>query len=626
MDIWQKATWRSNLSFFFALFGYWLLLSFIDRGAFLLSVGSKIGDSSAVAYAFLYGLKLDVSLAAYLMVLPFLFFIFQQLLLRRPVSPWLLRGYVMLPTFLFAAVTVINLPLYEAWGEKVSKRAFIMGIDNLGGVFNSFDLGMIGQGVVVLLVFFGCAHYFYHLVVVRQANYLPQSWKNVSVIFLLGSVLLFSCIRGGYGRATLNPSSVYFSEVNLVNHVAVNTYWSFFKDLTKRTKENPYQFMDKEKAYGLCCVKPEARSDSVEQVLTTDRPNVILVVLEGVVAQVFEDLGGEKGVTPGMTRLMREGVNFTRAYAAADRSDKGIIAILSGFPAQGPESIIKYIPKHEKLPGVGQVFDSLGYATSFYHGGQSEFYNFKSYMLTHGIERVVDNANFPMQVQRSSWGVYDHVVGDRMLTDLHREREPFFSIFYTLVNHEPFDLSPSYKFGNKTKADAYRSTSFYTDSMLFDFIEQAKKEKWYEHTVVVVTSDHGHTYPQEKYGLDRPERYHIPLFVFGGALKAEWQGKKINDVVSQLDIASTLLHFAGMPAGRFRYSQDLFAKERQHTAFFNANNDFGLVNNEYAVSYDMQRRDISYSTVPTDKPQVRDSLMNVAKGYYQTVFSDFLIY
>lgn len=35
-------------------------------------------------------------------------------------------------------------------------------------------------------------------------------------------------------------------------------------------------------------------SDSITAVLHTDRPNVVLVILEGMVAQVFEDLGEKR--------------------------------------------------------------------------------------------------------------------------------------------------------------------------------------------------------------------------------------------------------------------------------------------------------------------------------------------
>src|SRR5690606_36446237 len=148
-----------------------------------------------------------------------------------------------------------------------------------------------------------------------------------------------------------------------------------------------------------------------------------------------------------------------------------------------------------------------------------------------------------------------------------------------------FHLSPSYRFGKDTKANAYRSTCYYTDTMLYNFIEQAKKQDWYENTIVVVTSDHGHIYPTEKYGLDRPERYHIPLFIFGGALKKTFRGKKVDEPVSQLDIAGTLAGFVNDKRMKFKYSRDLFAKGRKHVAFYNSNGTFGIVNGDAVVSY-----------------------------------------
>lgn len=621
----NKSIWRSNFVFFIVYFLYWIALSWFDRAVFMISNWSKFDDKKDVFYAYLYGLRLDASLTSYLLVIPFLFFTVQHLILKRTVSPWLLRIYTFVPTFLFAAITLINTPLYESWGEKISRRAIMLGFGTIGGVSSSVDAGMVIQGLIMLFCFFCLAHFFYHWFVVKVAKYTPQSFSTTLWTLFIGASLLFAMIRGSFGRATLNPSAVYFSDNNPSNHLAVNTYWAFLKDMTKSTKKNPYQFMDDATADSLLHSVLPTSQDSVYNILNTDRPNVVLILLEGMVGQIFEDLGGEADVTPHMKTIMAEGVNFTRAYSAADRSDKGMIAVMSGFPAQGTESIIKYIPKHEKLKAIGQIYDSLDYSTSFYHGGQSEFYNFKSYMFTHGINRVVDNANFGLNLKRNSWGVYDHVVAARMLNDLSKEEKPFFNVFYTLVNHEPFELDGGYKFGKATKGDAYRSTSFYTDTMFNSFIEKAKNTAWYANTIFVVVSDHGSYYPTQKFGLENPNRFHIPLFLFGGALKEEFKGKVINDVVSQLDVATTLWQFVSDEPSPFKYSTGLFTKNRSHIAFYNSNNTFGMITNSHSISYDMQGKAINFvDGIKSDVQQ--DSLINVAKAYYQEVFKDFQSY
>jgi len=621
----NKADWRSHISFLLSYFLYWYVLFLFDRTAFLISNWSKFEEKSDIIYSYLYGMRLDASLACYLIVLPFLFYIIQLFCIRKPVSPWWLRIYTLVPTVIFALITIVNNPLYESWGEKISKRAILLGAGTVGGVTSSVDIEMLVIAGITLVLFFTVAHYTYHGIVVKVAKYKSQNIMSTVILLIVGAFVLFTFIRGGYGRATLNPSAVYFSDNTTSNHLAVNTYWAFIKDMMKSAKKNPYQYMSDEDAQLI--VKPilPIASDSMANLLKSDRPNVVLILLEGMVAQVFEELAGEKGITPNMDKLMREGVNFTRAYSAADRSDKGMIAVMSGFPSQGTESIIQYIPKHEKLPAIGQIYDSLGYSTSFYHGGQSQFYNFKSYMFTHGIARVVDNADFDLNEKRNSWGVYDHVVADRMLTDLDADRKPFFTVFYTLVNHEPYNLDGGYKFGKKTKADMYRSTAYYTDTMIGNFVDRAKSKEWYDNTIFVVVSDHGNIHPKEKFGLEHPERYHMPLFMFGGALKDDWKGKQIDSVVSQLDIATTLWNFVSDKPSPFKYSFDLFSKNRNTVAFYNSNSTFGIITNKQAVGFDVQAGKIVYND--GDKlSNEKDSLINIAKAYYQVVFKDFQQY
>lgn len=622
----NKTVMKSSLSFFSIYFLYWIALCWFDRTVFLINNWGRFEEVSDIFYAYLFGLRMDLSLTSYILVVPFLFFIVQNIFIQKSISPWFLRIYTLIPTVIFGLITLINLPLYEAWGEKISKRAILLGLGTVGGVSSSIDMGMIIHAAIIMAIFFLIAHFFYHKLVVRFAVFQKATVLTSFGYLIFGSVLLFSFIRGGYGRATLNPSAVYFSDNNPSNHLAVNTYWAFLKDLMKNSLENPYQFMDQELADELTQVVLPGQEVLESNVLKSNRPNVVLVILEGMVAQVFENLGGETGVTNHMKSIMEEGVNFTRAYSAADRSDKGMIGIMSGFPSQGTESIIQYIHKHERLASISSLYDSLGYSTSFYHGGQSEFYNFKSFMYAHGVNRVVDSYNFPLDIQRNSWGVYDHVVAERMLEDLKDEKQPFFSIFYTLVNHEPFTLSEGYKYGNKTKADAYRSTAYYTDTMFNNLVNAAKKQAWYDNTVFVVVSDHGSIYPAEKYGLEHPNRYHIPLFIFGGALSDKYKGKVLDYVVSQLDIASTLWNFLSTEKSPFKYSSDLFAKNRKNYVFFNSNNTFGVVTNDQAVSFDMQGEKVAFvqnKSLPVDSVI---ELNTLSKAYYQSVFQDFLKY
>lgn len=617
---------RQVLLFLMGYAAYWMLLSEVDRLLFLVYLGELSEGSFWTNFwaTWKAGLKIDTSVTGYLLAVPFLFYIAQLFFIRKPVSIWWLRGYTLVFTVVCAAVTVSNILLYPSWSEKISRRSVMMGVETPQGVLASIDQSMVWQAVIILIVFFTFAHYFYHLVVVRLARYVALRWPYVILLFLGGAFTIFTMIRGGYGPATITPSVAYYSSNTALNHTAVNTYWALLDDFFRSPDQSPYEFMPADEAQAIVATALEHPSDSIPKILNTDRPNIVLIVLEGMVAQVFEKLGGEKGITPGMNALMGEGLTFTQAYSAAERSDKGMIALLSGFPAQGPESIIKHVVKHEKLPAITQVYDSLGYHISFYHGGQSEFYNFKSFLYAHGADKVVDDGDFGRSAARISWGVYDHIVAERMLADLNSTATPFFSMLYTLVNHEPFDMQGEMRFGNATKADAYRSTAYYTDSVVYDLVNQAKQQPWYENTLFVVVSDHGHFYPAEKYDLTRPERFHIPLFMFGGALKDQYRGEIISEIVSQVDLVNTLASFVGDDASRFPYARNLLVPKDRPSAFINSNRMIGVVTPQQSITYDTQGKQFAY--VKDEQDPGLDSLLNVVKAYYQNVFTDFQKY
>src|SRR5690606_33808669 len=123
--------------------------------------------------------------------------------------------------------------------------------------------------------------------------------------------------------------------------------------------------------------------------------------------------------------------------------------------------------------------------TSFFHGGESKFYNFKPYMLSHDIQKVVDKNNFSIKENTSKWGVFDHLTFQKQIGFLNKSPEPFFSILLTLNNHEPFDLPTPPRFGSKSLPNLFRSTAFYTDSVLYDYLNKAKQTAWYKNTLFV---------------------------------------------------------------------------------------------------------------------------------------------
>jgi len=620
---------KRELKLFAAYFFYWILLSFLDRFFFIFSFFEKIGPRpfEVILNAYWHGLKLDVSTACYLSVLPFLLFYLQKLVPGLVFTRIWRTLYTASITLIFGLTSIININIYREWGDKISKRAIDAFLISPSGAVASAESTPVLVPLLILLSFFIVATLYYRFVTSRIRVHSPYSSKADLLLFVMLSIVLFTGIRGGYGRAALNPSVAYYSENTFQNHAAVNTQWALLRDYFKsKNSKNPYQFFDKTKADTLLKEAFDAQADSAISILNTDRPNVVLIILESFVGDLIASMGGEKGITPNFEKLIQEGVFFDRIYAASDRSDKGMVGICSAFPAQGPESIIKSIEKHEELPAFGQQLDSLGYEGSFYHGGASEFYNFKSYMLTHGVGKIVDIAAFPLDQRKASWGVYDHLVFERMLQDFDAEKKPFFSTMFTIINHEPFELIGKYQFGNNSNANKFRSTAFYTDSVLYDFIEKAQKKSWYDNTLFIVVADHGHRLPAEKWDLYHPNRFHIPLLFFGNVIKPEYRGKTFHNIGNQTDLVKTLFTQMNIDSSPYPWSRDLLNPSTPAMAFYNSKDMFGIITPFQTISFDNVGKIINYRANTNMGKEENEHLLDIAKAYYQEVFRQYLTY
>ena len=123
---------------------------------------------------------------------------------------------------------------------------------------------------------------------------------------------------------------------------------------------------------------------------TAQSPNIVFILLESFTADVIKSMGGESGIAPNIESIISEGILFNNIYSTGERTDKGIVAILSSFPAQPTRSIIRENHKQIYLTSIAQEFKKRNYHTSFYYGGESEFFGLKSYLFSHAYDLVVD--------------------------------------------------------------------------------------------------------------------------------------------------------------------------------------------------------------------------------------------
>jgi phosphoglycerol transferase MdoB-like AlkP superfamily enzyme len=306
---------------------------------------------------------------------------------------------------------------------------------------------------------------------------------------------------------------------------------------------------------------------------------------------------------------------FTNIYASGDRSEKGLIAILSGYPAQHP-SIIKTPTKTEGLPSLTKSLYGQGYHSTYYYGGEPEFANIKSYLLNAGFEKIISKKDFASKDYNSKWGVHDHVLFTRFLNDLQTEKQPFFSTLFTLSSHEPYDIPIAPKFAGNDETTKFKNSFYYTDECIGNFIAAAKKQSWWNNTLIIMVADHGHRLPGDD-ANDAPSKFRIPLIFTGGALKEK---NSINPATgSQTDIVKTLLQQLNIPCDEFKWSKNLSDTTAKQFAFYNFIDGFGFVTPNGTVTFD----NVSKKIINKD-PSVNDQQLNYGKAYMQLSYEDFL--
>ncbi len=619
-----------SLSFFIKYFIGWCLFFILNRTFFEITFSHKLSDInfSEILLSYVYGLQMDASMAGYLCAIPFLFygiiFLFDLRLSFKPIKIY---------TYIFIVITsldcIANINIYREWGTKLNYRALEFLIYSPSEAFASSASSPIFFNIagLIFLIFIGIL-LFSNLVF--KTDYIAK--KPISVLFkipiyLFTLTLTFLAIRGGTDVAPMNTSKVYYSNYQILNFAAINTHWFLMSSIVSNLSndKNPYIYFSKnelEIKIDSLMVEPDTLQANI---FSVKKPNIILIIMESFTADIVKELGGEKGVTPKFSELIKEGLLFNHIYSASDRTDKGIVAVISGFPAQGIKSIIKENDKQINLPSMAKVLQSNGYQTSFFYGGDTDFSNFKSYILSHQYQTLYEKKNFKDAEMQSNWGAYDNITFKKQLSFLNTSNKPFFSTLLTLTNHEPFQLPANGKFGGNSLSNKFRSTSYFVDEALYQYIQNAKKQDWYANTIFIITADHGHRLPKETNEAYQPNKYHIPLLIFGGALKNKFRGKIIKKYGGQIDIASTVLNQLSIPDTSFKYSKDLLNPSVKGFAFYNWDNGFGYIDENKAISYDPTSNKTIFKKSITNNVE---ELMAIekAKALMQSVFEDYMDY
>jgi phosphoglycerol transferase MdoB-like AlkP superfamily enzyme len=603
-----------RLKFFFLHSIYWILLFIIARLFFLLyyfDLSVEIGIKE-VLLTFIHGLKLDISFTGYLMffVCYFLAFLF-WLDIKKVVK------VINIYTYFFSVIVIIaivgDLLLYKHWGFRLDSTP-ILYLKSPKDAAASVDFTIFLQFVFFIALFLFTAFYLHKYIVVKQ-DYTERK-RNILILplFVFLSLTLAIPIRGGVGIAPINPGTVYFSKKPFANHAALNVPWNAGYSLTHISEDDEISYFEGEKAETIFN-KMQEQSDSMFDVLKTNKPNIVIVIWESLSAKIVGPLGGMDSITPNFNDLMSEGISFHNFYANGDRSDKGIVSILSGYPAQPTQSIIKFANKTQSLSFLSKDLKKLNYTSSFYYGGDIDFANMRSYFLNGEYDEIYEVDDFSEDQRNSKWGVHDHVVFERLLNDIRKDTSNFLKVIFTLSSHEPFDVPMETVIVGNDDETRFLNSMVYTDRSLNTFINEFKKLPVWDSTLLIILADHGARHPGNSPNYP-PEKFHIPMVWTGGALKVK--ATAITNYCSQVDIVATLFAQMDIDYNEYSFSNNIFSNRKTQFAFYAFNNGFGYFTNNDSIVYD----NVSKKHILNSSESLQAST-DKGKAYLQVLMNDF---
>lgn len=536
-----------------------LAVSILTRAVLLWATGPGVAAAPADwAYAFGIGLLYDlIAMVYFAWPLVLLLWLMPRRWMAKPWARALVAGvcFVLLAVLLFVAVAE-----WTFWEEFQARFNFIA-VDYLvytteviGNIRESYPVGKIlaGLALVTCTVFLLTRRF---RTAVADG---PRFAARTVVVFgwLVATVLATWLVNGG--MKDRHPNAY-------VNELAGNGIYQFFSAYRNASLDYGRYYRTVPIADAWQQVRQQvATADAtflaptgIERHIHNEKPerrlNVVLISVESLSADFSGTYGRKDSLTPFLDSVTTQSLMFSNLWASGTRTVRGLEALSLSVPPTPGESIVKR-EHNEGLFSLGQVFRSKGYDAQFMYGGYGAFDNMNHFFGSNGYN-VHDRTEIADKDihHENIWGVADedlYTMAMKHFDADYSAKRPFFAHLMTTSNHRPYTFPTGrgpWPQGKRESAVAY------TDWAIGDFIKRARSKPWFANTVFVITADHCAS-SAGKAALP-VFRYHIPLWIYAPGHIAPG---RMDRMVSQIDIAPTILGLLGMDYDSRFYGVDVF--------------------------------------------------------------------
>ena len=313
---------------FFASYLALVLAFVVLKPAFMLAHHSLYVSAPArsLVAAMWHGLSMDLSMGAYFMVVPAILILVSCFVGAGRVMRRIECGYYIFAALVISLIAILDTALYSYWEFRLDTTPFEYFFSAPAMAMASVTTLQAIGGIIGWLAVAALFYALFYYVAVRKP--MPSSARvgryGRAALSAFLMVALFLPMRGSVTVSTMNLSRAYFSSDMRLNHAAINPAFSLMYSLTHSDDfASKFRFFSEDEARKLSAsmIGPFAPSDSTEHLLSVERPDVYVVVLESFSSHLLPCMGGEP-IAMRLDSIARSGLLFDNIYASSFRTDR----------------------------------------------------------------------------------------------------------------------------------------------------------------------------------------------------------------------------------------------------------------------------------------------------------------
>jgi glucan phosphoethanolaminetransferase (alkaline phosphatase superfamily) len=339
------------------------------------------------------------------------------------------------------------------------------------------------------------------------------------------------------------------------------------------------QFMDLSQAKDI--VNPVFVSTGDKKTLPN---NIVLIIVESL-GRDYTGFLNKKPYTPFLDTFSKQCMNFRFCYANGTRSIEMLPSIFCGMPGLIETHYLNSGYAGNTIQNAFDVFHRTGYSTAFFHGAANGTMFFQGFLQQTGTVKYFGRDEYPKELFKrdfdDNWGIFDEPYLQYFLRCCDTMRKPFFNAVFTLSSHHPYKVPPhldkKFKEGNLPIHKSIR----YTDYALMKFFESAKKYKWVDNTLFVITGDHT-SYGEDDYFYSPSGHFEIPLLFYGKGI----QPGVIDKTVSQCDIVPAIMHLSNVRGSLYGFGKNPFDSTYSGYSLHKEKNLYYIISYPYSLGMD----------------------------------------